>query len=420
MADDFPWPEKSGYKIRLGNIVRALAEVGELDLFIRMPFGHTGSTAIPADTAMHRVLVVQGDPPRSTSRMLLRWATTRLPRMLARADWTSTRHALESWVEGPYDLVWYGHADSIVELGGIVDAPGIVDLDNLEDQRIEHLRRARAGRRDQIRSRGRALVARTFDRFDQHRWARLQRRIAARVQAVTLCSDLDRARLGTTNVEVLPNGYELPEGAPVNRPKPDPAAPVIGMVGLLTYEPNADGVWFFLDDILPLIRVELPGTRVKLIGRYDGFVSEVGEREGVELCGEVPDIATALADVDVIVVPVRFGAGTRIKVLEAFAREIPVVSTTVGCEGIPVENGGELLIADDAAGFARACVDLVRDEALRTRVVARGAALWQEQFRWSDLRPRIADLANRAAASTPPAARPPAAGPPAAGPRTGG
>ena len=409
LADDFPWPEKSGYKIRLGNVVRALTEMGELDLFVRMPFGHAGSTAVPPAAPMQRVHVAQGDPPRSTPRMLLRWVTTRLPRSLARADWTSARRELELWVEGPYDLVWYGHADSIVELGGVVDAPAIVDLDNLEDQRIEHLRTARAGRRDQIRSRGRALVARAFDRVDQARWARLQQTIAAGAAAVTLCSELDCDRLGTPNAEVLPNGYELPDGVVPHRRPPDAAAPVIGMVGLLTYEPNADGVWFFVDDVLPRIRAEIPGTRVKLIGRYDEFVADVGKRDGVELCGEVPDITEALADVDVIVVPVRFGGGTRIKVLEAFARGLPVVSTTVGCEGIPVEDGAHLLIADEPAEFARACVRLVRDEAVRARVVAGGRALWNEQFRWVDLRPQVAELAHRvvggAATRTPPSAK---------------
>jgi glycosyltransferase involved in cell wall biosynthesis len=148
---------------------------------------------------------------------------------------------------------------------------------------------------------------------------------------------------------------------------------------------------------------------VKLIGRYDKFVADVGERDGVELCGEVPDITEALADVDVIVVPVRFGGGTRIKVLEAFARGLPVVSTTVGCEGIPVEDDVHLLIADEPADFARACVRLVRDDTLRARVVAGGRDLWKEHFRWVDLRPQVAGLARRvvvgATTRTPPSAR---------------
>ena len=126
------------------------------------------------------------------------------------------------------------------------------------------------------------------------------------------------------------------------------------MVGLLTYEPNADGVWFFVDDVLPRIRAEIPGARVKLIGRYDAFVADVVERDGVELCGEVPDITEALADVDLLVVPLRFGAGTRHQGPRGVRAGLPLVSTTVGCEGIPVVDGEHLVIADDADAFARA------------------------------------------------------------------
>jgi glycosyltransferase involved in cell wall biosynthesis len=403
LADDCAWPEKSGYKIRLANAVRALASMGDVDLFLRIPHDHTGEFDVPDDVGVERWHMVRGNPPRSTPGMLARWLTTRLPRQLARADWSNARRELEEWAEGSYQLVWYGHADSFVELGGIVDAPAIVDLDNLEDQRIRHLREARArdrraGRRDQIRSRSRALAARAFDRVDERRWAALQRRIARAAAVVAVCSEPDRAMLGAASGVVLPNAYEPradASPAPTLRP-PREHGPVMVMVGLLTYEPNADAAWFLADDVLPVVLAEEPGARLRLVGRYDEFVAPLAARAAIELRGEVPDVGVELARSDVAMVPIRFGAGTRIKVLEAFARRIPVVSTTVGCEGIDVVDGEHLLVADTGDDLASAVLRLWRDPALRARLVEAAYQRWSSRYRASNMRGVVEGMVTRA------------------------
>ncbi len=400
IADDFPWPEKSGYKIRLANVVRALSELGELDLFLRVPASYEGDVTVPGNAGPTRSMVSRGSPHR-TSRMMLRWATSRLPRMLARADWSASRRDLASWLRPPYDLVWYGHADSYLELRALVpDAPVVVDLDNLEDQRIRHQREGRSldrGRRDHLRAAPRAAVARTWDRLDERRWAALQRRVASSVDAVTLCSQLDAERLGCANVEVIPNGYELAT-PPTTVREPDPDGPVIALVGLLTYEPNADAAWYFVEDVFPQVRARLGGVRLRLIGRYDAFVEPLATVPGVELRGEVPDVAAELVDADLSLAPIRFGGGTRVKVLESFARRIPVVSTSIGYEGIEAVPGEHLLVGDTPAVFADACVRLLEDQALRVRITDAAYELWLRKYRWSDLRPRVSTLARRVAA----------------------
>jgi glycosyltransferase involved in cell wall biosynthesis len=402
-VDDFPWPEKSGYKIRIAHVVRALGALGDVDLFVRVPFDHVGAIDVPADVPIARVHVVRGSTLRSTPAMLWRWITSGLPRMIARDDWRSARRELRSWARHSYDVAWFAHATSFVELGDLVAAPAVVDLDNLEDQRIRHLREMRTadrrrGRHDSIRSRPRELAARAFDRIDERRWTEIQRQIALDSAAVTLCSSLDRDRIAARNVTVLPNGYELPEPAGSRPPLRDPGdEPVIILVGLLTYEPNADAAWFFADEVLPRVRERIPGVLLRLVGRYDDFVAPLGARDGIELRGEVPDVAVELDQADLSIVPVRSGGGTRIKVLEAFAREIPVVATTVGVEGIDVVPGTHLLVADDAAGFADACITLLLDRERRAQVVAAAHELWVARYRWSDLRPVVTELARQVA-----------------------
>ena len=101
--------------------------------------------------------------------------------------------------------------------------------------------------------------------------------------------------------------------------------------------------------ILPEIRDRVPTTELRLVGRPGPDTSDLARAPGVVATGTVDDLAAELTRADVAVVPVRFGSGTRIKILEAFAHRIPVVSTTIGAEGLDVTNGRELLIADDPA-----------------------------------------------------------------------
>jgi glycosyltransferase involved in cell wall biosynthesis len=255
----------------------------------------------------------------------------------------------------------------------------------------------RRGRRDSLRSKPRELAARAFDRVDERRWRKVQEKIARQAGVVTLCSALDRDRIAARNVAVLPNGYELPVPTASRVPRrQDPGDhPVIIMVGLLTYEPNIDAAVWFADEVLPRIRDRIPGTSLHLVGRYDEFVAPLGERDDIDLLGEVPDVAVELDRADLAIVPVRSGGGTRVKVLEAFAQRLPVVSTTVGVEGIAVAAGVHLLIADEPSDFADACVKLLSNRARREEVVAAAYELWEGQYRWSDLRPAVTALARR-------------------------
>src|SRR5262249_44972626 len=158
-------------------------------------------------------------------------------------------------------------------------------------------------------------------------------------------SDRDAERLAVPNAAVVPNGYDEPV-APLGRAEVgDP--PTILLTGLMTYPPNADAARWLTTDIAPRVREQLPAAQVRLVGRADQRVTALGDGDRVVVTGWVEEIDPELARADVVAVPVRFGGGTRIKVLEAFAHRIPVVSTTLGVEGLDVEAGRELLIADD-------------------------------------------------------------------------
>ncbi|HEX6008680.1 MAG TPA: glycosyltransferase family 4 protein, partial [Actinomycetota bacterium] len=229
-------------------------------------------------------------------------------------------------------------------------------------------------------------------RLDIRRWEKLQRRIASKVDAVTVCSTLDRERLGVRNAAVVANGYQAtssPLGkVEIGRP------PTLLLAGALSYTPNADAARYFVRDIFPKIRDRIPDAQLRLVGRHDRRAEEM-RGEGVTLTGYVHDIRAELAHADAVVVPIRFGGGTRIKVLEAFAHRIPVVSTSLGCEGLEVVGGRHVLISDDPDGFAADCIRLLTDRRLRGGLVAAASELFSDRYRWESISSTIGELAER-------------------------
>jgi glycosyltransferase involved in cell wall biosynthesis len=194
---------------------------------------------------------------------------------------------------------------------------------------------------------------------------------------------------------VVPNGYTAPARplgrVTVGRP------PTLLLQGLLYYTPNTYGAVWLVGTVLPHLRRLQPDVRVRLVGAANDRVRALARPPEVEVTGRVPDMAPELARADVVVAPVLYGGGTRIKILEAFAHRIPVVSTPVGIEGIDATDGIHLLVADDPREFAEACARLTFDEDLRARLADRAERLFLERYRWTHVRAGIAALAHAVA-----------------------
>jgi polysaccharide biosynthesis protein PslH len=401
VAEDFPWPARDGYRIRLSNVVSALSEVGELDLFAanRRP---EEPRALPAGIELSRLQVVPAPKLLPIDAGLLaRTVVSPLPKRILWHDWTAARRSLHDWALPPYDLVWYGHPDSRAGFGAVAARATILDADNLEDMRERSLRDAHlrslrsllsAPRpsaefiRD-VRSRAKGIASSSLD---ARRWRALQSRFAGEADAVVVCSELDRRRLGARNAVVIPNGYEAPDAY---APRPGQSRAMV-MIGRFAYPPNADGARFFVREILPRIRARLPDATVRLVGRDEGLLEDLRDLDGVTVTGEVPDVADELARARTVVVPLRAGSGTRLKVLEAFAFRVPVVATTLGCEGLDAVPDRHLLVADHPVDFAAACVRLLTDGELHDRIVREAWALFEARYRWEDIRRSVRELAT--------------------------
>lgn len=397
VSDIYPWPATDGYRQRLSQLLRGLGEAGEVDLFA-VESGRDELEPGPAPApGVLRAFVSPRPPFRRDARKVLRWLASPLPRAVLWHEWDRARRELRAWAERSYDVVWYSHLDGYLALGKTVAGPEIVDLDNLEDGKVRALRQlGRAGRPG--RSSLDALVGQGFDMVDERRWSRLQRAAAASAKRVVVCSELDRRRLASPTTTVVPNGYEL-EGPPVGTGPHGPSGPVFTMVGLMIYPPNRDAAEHFARDVLPIVRRREPGAEFRIVGRGSLGGNPIASLPGVVVRGQVDDIRDELAQTDVAVVPIRFGGGTRIKVLEAFAHRVPVVATRTGAEGIEATDGEHLLLSDDgdAESLAGACLRLVQDDALRSRLVDAAERRYQERYRWDVIRPQVAALAREVA-----------------------
>ena len=170
-----------------------------------------------------------------------------------------------------------------------------------------------------------------------------------------------------------------------HRVQPHPGSFNILTLGTLYYPPNADGIRWFLMEVFPVIRHALPQAKLTIVGKNPpaDFLHAAKESRGsVVVTDYVPELDPYFADASVMVIPVRAGGGMRVRILEAFARGMPVVTTTVGLEGIEAEPGLDVLVADSPEDFAQSTIRLLADGNLQAQLSANGRHLAMEKYDW--------------------------------------
>ena len=408
VAEVHPWPAVDGYRLRLANLIEALAANGPVDLLC---LDGSATERGPAPAGV-RVINAPESPESPASTWMPRWLGSSEPRRLVRRNFPEARRILTelgsvgSDVVRP-DVVFFSHVDSWARTWDLIDAPAIVDFDNLENLLLAGVRELgpvlgpEPSLADRAAAALRYAVASGFNRADERRWEETQRRVASCVNRVLVCSELDVGRSGCPNAVVAPNGYELGWTPADHAVVADPEHPVLLFVGLLSYSANTDAVQWFATDVMPLVLARVPGAEFRIVGRGSEAVTHLAGLPGVSLVGAVDSLEAELAAADVSVVPIRSGAGTRLKVIEAMANRLPMVSTTIGCEGIEVVDGEHLLIADDAAAFADACCELVTDAGRRTTIIEAAETRFLDRYQWSQVRAGVAELARTVAGERP-------------------
>jgi glycosyltransferase involved in cell wall biosynthesis len=280
-------------------------------------------------------------------------------------------------IAADYDLIWF-HGIHVPGALGRRTWPGaVLDIDDIQSQ-------VHAGKMKQAKNLGAKLQG-----FHQHLvWRRREKVLLQRFGAVCVCSAPDRTYLGGGNrIHTIPNGFESPRIEPSRSPLNPPR---IGFIGTLNYEPNIEGLKWFIREVWPLIKTRRGDARLRLVGMgTDAGIA--GEGVDIDGLGFVEDVSAEVAGWTTSIVPINVGGGTRIKSAEAFSRKCPVVSTRLGAYGYSLESGRDLMLADSPGEMADACLKLIDDPKLAEHMAERSWRRFQSEWSWEAIAPRVGD-----------------------------
>ena len=210
--------------------------------------------------------------------------------------------------------------------------------------------------------------------FDTFRIAYYQKKVIKRVAAAFICSAVEQNRVSSSlRLQILPN---VAKSVPNLTNVVDPQQKRLLFIGNLSTSPNIDAVLYFVNQIWGKVLEQYSTCRLMIVGRNpcDEILALAGS-EGIEIHANVADLDEVYQNATIALVPLRFGAGTKLKLLEAFGCGVPVVSTSIGCEGLDdVQNEVHLLVADSAEAFAEACLRLLAEPEIRQQLAV---AAWE-------------------------------------------
>lgn len=228
--------------------------------------------------------------------------------------------------------------------------------------------------------------------LETKRIKRYEGKIVADFNATLAVADPDRLALmdafhengsnGVVPISVIPIAVDTRQILPVQRV--ENSLNILTM-GTLYYPPNADGIRWFIQQVFPLVRQKVPGVKLTIVGKNpprDFLKLASDENSGIITTGFVPDLDPYFAESALMVVPVRAGGGMRVRILEGFARAMPVITTTVGLEGIDARPGVDVMVEDSPEDFALSVVNLLRDNGLQHQLSVNGRRLVEEKYDW--------------------------------------
>jgi glycosyltransferase involved in cell wall biosynthesis len=238
-------------------------------------------------------------------------------------------------------------------------------------------------------------------RSQQRRMWQAEKTLSSGFDGIITVSPKDTAfcteHYGLTNVL-----GDVPTGVDVNafaQAKEPPLIPTIGFLGSMDWMPNIEGVHWFVQEVLPLLRQHFPTLRLKVIGRNPpASLRALSQADSaIEITGTVQEVQPHVHECSVIAVPLLAGGGTRIKIFEAMAMGVPVVSTTIGAEGLPLQQGQDLLIADQPETFAQAILSLLTDPSKAVKLATNARERMVNEFSWRASAEHFIGLCEKAA-----------------------
>jgi glycosyltransferase involved in cell wall biosynthesis len=366
-----------GPQVRCLSQLRALQEIGNVEVVTLVDEEHRRSALeIPGAPKIAYTLATE---PRPNAGLLAKLRFTFDPK-------TNFPYGCGAKEEGilrllnhsrEFDLIWFFKQRSADMFPDSVWSRSIIDIDDVQST-YEQAALKKNGLANRL-----AALRGLFS------WRRREKLLGERFSVLTVCSEEDKLYLQTIGVRapihVIPNGYEKPSVEPLR----DPARPPrIGFIGAFDYPPNREGVSWFVSQCWGSVKREIPSARLRLIGRDSEKFADL-RGEDVDCLGSVPEPAEEMKTWSCMIVPIRLGAGTRVKIAHAFSQKCPIVSTPLGAHGYGAVDGREMYLADSASAFASACLKTILDPEGAGQMARRAWEIFLERWSLDAIRPRI-------------------------------
>lgn len=374
-----PYPLDQGGKIRIFNLIKSLAKSHEITLAALVQ-DSTSADAGPLKELCEEVVLVH-HPSRPWSDQISFFTGNSPYNVIRYRSSLMERTILDLIGRKRFDLVQVEFSLMWQYAKLFREIPITLDAHNIE---FKTVREIGAGKR--------SILMRTMYRIEEKRLRRVEERAFRESALCFAVSGQEREELvgyadRPDKVVTAANGVDPDRFTFVPRTR---SGKKILFLGGMDYLPNLNAATHFLDEIFPKVRKREADAKVLLVGRELGKLGRLLQMPGVEPHESVPEVLPWFYEADLLAVPLRQGAGTRIKVLEAMASGLPVVSTPKGCEGIDVKNGMELLIADTPQSFIDDIVHIMREPALATSLAENARRLVIARYTWQ----AAADIMN--------------------------
>ena len=388
LKTEFLHPVDKGGRIRTYQMLRALSRSHRVTYLTLDDGGAAADAEERAAEYSRDVIRVPFAPPARGTLFfyadLARNLLSSLPYAIAKYRSAAFAHEVRR-LAGSVDVVVCDFLSPAVNLAGPLGVPSVLFQHNVE---------AEIWRRHADVASG--FVARAYFRQQWRRMVRFEADACRRFDQVVAVSDQDAAHIRTAyrveHVTAIPTGVDLDyfhaDGSP------PPGSSELVFTGSMDWMPNEDAVLWFAEAILPRIHARRPDASLTIVGRNPTprVIALARRHAAVRVTGTVPDVRPFLRRGAALVVPLRIGGGTRLKIYEAMAMGVPVISTSIGAEGLPLVPGEHFLRADTPEGLADACVGALEDPAGARAMGHQGAQYVHRSFGWDRVSEAFAEI----------------------------
>lgn len=394
VATQLPVPADTGGKIRTLNVVRHLAHEHDLTFISTVDLDTEEKVLEEMRRVCPRFIAIPHRHYHRTSwryflKLLVNFASP-YPFGVAKDYSRALAREIRHLAERDFDVLVCDFLHASINLQYVDSLPTVLFQHNVE---------AEIFRRHYLQQRN--WLARLFWLYQWKKMRRYEGSVSRQLDCCIAVSETDKDRFQKdyrlTNVSTIDTGVDVGHfGALERRRVPQRLV----FTGSMDWLPNEDGMLWFVREVFPAISQAVPGASLAIVGRRPGRkIQRLSETDPqVIVTGRVEDVRPYLAEGSVFIVPLRIGGGTRIKIFEAMAAGIPVVSTTIGAEGLRVEDGRHLLLANDASTFVQSVITLLRNPDRALQIAGAAKTLVMEKYDWKIISQQFSAICRKTVA----------------------